>query len=131
MRDRQEEWYVGRVGSSFAEIFVADRLPTRTRYPRFRQVVGPFTSARAAKAYVEDQGLKLSSMSLVRRNPVEATEIYDKILAIEAEKGQNSLWPKERFRHDFSSGGKIIGLPNGDLLIKRKKGKKLWKRFQY
>ena len=66
----------------------------------------------------------------LRRNPAVGTEIYDRITAIEATKGDGSLWPREPFRHDFKDGGKIIGLPNGDLLIKRR-SKKLWKDFDY
>ena len=66
-----------------------------------------------------------------RRNPVvRGTKIYDKIQAIDAQKGEDSLWPKENFRHDFKGGGEIWGLENGDLLIKKKK-KRLWKNFDY
>lgn len=68
------------------------------------------------------------------KNPPRSsgTVIYDRITAIEATKGKNSLWPKEDFRHDFKVGGKILGLPNGDLLVKKGKDKKpLWKNFDY
>ena len=74
-------------------------------------------------------GLKGQGM---RKNPpAPAVEIYDTILAIEAIKGDGSLWPKEKFRHDFEkkSNAKVYGLPDGSLLIKSKKGKKLWKNF--
>lgn len=68
---------------------------------------------------------------LPSKNPVvKGTKIYDKIQAIEAQKGEDSLWPSENFRHDFKDGGEIFGLENGDLLIKKKK-KKLWKNFDY
>lgn len=66
----------------------------------------------------------------LRNNP-DATEIYDRITSIEAKKGKGSLWPGEHFRHDFKHGGRIIGLANGDLLIKKRKGKRLWKNFNY
>lgn len=74
-------------------------------------------------------GLKGQGM---RKNPpAPAVEIYDTILAIEAIKGDGSLWPKEKFRHDFEkkSKAKVYGLPDGSLLIKSQKGKKLWKNF--
>lgn len=70
-----------------------------------------------------------------KKNPATSsngTLIYDRITAIEAIKGKGSLWPDEPFRHDFKKGGKIFGLPNGDLLVKKDAGdKKLWKNFMY
>lgn len=68
----------------------------------------------------------------MRKNPPKgAVEIYDRIFSIEAKKSKKSGFPKENFRHDFQSGSAIYGLPNGDLLIKSKKGKRLWKIFDY
>jgi hypothetical protein len=61
-----------------------------------------------------------------------AVKIYDNILAIEAKKGKDSLFPNENFRHDFSKiKGKasVYGMPDGSLVIKGKK--RLWKRFNY
>lgn len=63
--------------------------------------------------------------------PQKVTEIYGNITAIEATKGKNSLWPREKFRHDFKQGGKIVGLSDGSLLVKPKKNKMLWKNFNY
>jgi hypothetical protein len=57
--------------------------------------------------------------------------IYDNIEAIQAEKGSNSLWPKEKFEHKFKRGARVLGLRNGDLLIKSKTGRRLWKEFDY
>lgn len=72
------------------------------------------------------------SFRSIKKNPVQATEIYSDILAIEAKKGPNSLWPGEKFRHSFKKGGKIIGLDDGSLLIKPKSNKhRLWKNFDY
>lgn len=71
-------------------------------------------------------------IGIKKKNPPTATDIYDNILAIEAVKGKRSLWPNEKFRHDFKQGGKIIGLSDGSLLIKpKKKDGKLWKNFDY
>jgi hypothetical protein len=70
---------------------------------------------------------------LITKNP-KPIKIYDKILSIEAQKGDSSLFPKQYFRHDFKKDkthAEIWGLPDGSLLIKSKKGKKLWKNFDY
>jgi len=67
----------------------------------------------------------------LRKNPANgSTEIYGEILAIEAVKGDHGEFPNEKFRHDFKNGGKIIGLDNGDLLVKAEDGK-LWDTFNY
>lgn len=57
--------------------------------------------------------------------------IYEHIEEIRAEKGTNSLWPKEKFKHKFKRGARVIGLPNGDLLVKSTEGKRLWNNFDY
>ncbi len=70
--------------------------------------------------------------SLKKNPPASAVKIYDDILAIEAKKGQESLWPEENFRHDFKAKkGKaaIFGMPDGSLLVKGQK--RLWKKFKY
>ena len=39
---------------------------------------------------------------------------------------------KQKFRHDFKKGSKIVGLDDGSLLIKSTRpGQKLWKNFNY
>jgi len=78
----------------------------------------------------EEKASVIADQVLFKKNPlVGATEIYGKILAIEAQKGPNSTFPKENFRHEFKPGSKIFGLPDGSILIKGKK--KLWKKFKY
>jgi len=71
------------------------------------------------------------SHSLSSENPPKMKVIYDNVLAIEAQKGSESHFPKEKFRHDFKGETKarVIGLPDGSLLIKGKK--RLWKEFDY
>ena len=71
---------------------------------------------------------------LLKNFPNGPVEIYDKIMSIEAQKGQKSNFPKKLFRHDFSkdkTAAKIYGLPDGSLLVKSTRGKKLWKEFDY
>lgn len=80
---------------------------------------------------LEHKLTRLKRKHSLRENPPQGTEIYSEILAIEAVKGSHGEFPNEKFRHDFKDGGKIIGLPNGDLLIKHKKGHKQWKNFDY
>ena len=60
-------------------------------------------------------------------------KIYDTVLAIEARKGEESLWPGENFRHEFKvgSGAEVIGNPDGSLTIRSRVGKRLWKKFNY
>ena len=79
------------------------------------------------------RSIVIRSEGAFKKNPPRSsgTVIYDRITAIEATKGKKSLWPEEDFRHDFKDGGQVVGLPNGDLLIKKTKGKKLWKNFEY
>lgn len=80
---------------------------------------------------------KVKKIKRFKKNPSKdytGPIIYDKIIAIEAEKGIDSNFPKELFRHDFKknkTAAKIIGLSDGSLLIKSTKGKRLWKNFKY
>lgn len=68
-----------------------------------------------------------------RKNSNKMVLIYSILLAIEAEKGNKneSNWPGEKFRHDFSRRTKaqVYGLPNGDLLIRGTKP--LWRMCRY
>ncbi len=58
------------------------------------------------------------------RNPRQATVIYSKVLRIEAQKGQQHICDAacaragHRYFHDFKTKPMMIGLPNGDILIK-------------
>jgi hypothetical protein len=58
-----------------------------------------------------------------KENP-PATEVYRNIIEIRAEKKNG-----ERFVHKFGRGSSIYGLPNGNILIASRSGKKLWKNF--
>jgi hypothetical protein len=59
-----------------------------------------------------------------KENP-PAVEVYRNIVEIRAEKKNG-----ERFVHKFSRGSSIYGLPNGNILIASRSGKKLWKNFK-
>jgi len=117
------KWTSG--GRQVGEIFRTSTIVSKSRYPQYDQVVGPFSNLDHLQGYVRDERLKL-------KNPPEqeVEEIYGSVLAIEARKGKNSLWPRENFRHDFSAkGAKVYGLKDGSLLIKGRK--RLWKKFSY
>ena len=63
----------------------------------------------------------------------------DNVQQIKASKGKKSLWPEEAFQHDFEDGAEVLGigktgqykLNKGDLVIRSRKGKRLWKNFDY
>lgn len=66
-------------------------------------------------------------------------EIYENIEAVFARKGSKSLWPKQPFKHKFEKGAAVYGvrkggavkLKGGDIVIRSKRGKRLWKMFEY
>lgn len=72
--------------------------------------------------------------SRIKKNkrPVKKTvEIYACLKYIVAWKGKKSNFPGQLFRHKFSrhTKARVLGLPNGDLLITGKKN--LWNDFYY
>jgi hypothetical protein len=111
------------------------RIATKVILPdgreiRFMDKLSKKEAIRQAENLIKREKARKSNK---RTNPPRgAVRIYDNILAIEAEKGNDSLWPGELFRHDFKAKkGKaaIYGLPDGSILIKG--NKRLWKRFNY
>lgn len=58
-------------------------------------------------------------------------KIYDNVLEIKAQKGENSLWPKENFKHKFSKKHKagVYGQKDGSLVIRG--DVPFWKTFEY
>jgi hypothetical protein len=58
-------------------------------------------------------------------NPPTATEIYKDIVEIKAVKPNG-----QRYVHKFKPGSNIYGLPNGNILIQSRKGRRLWKNFK-
>lgn len=66
-------------------------------------------------------------------------EIYENLEAVYARKGAKSLWPRQPFKHKFQKGAAVYGvqkggqvkLKEGDLVIRSKRGKRLWKMFDY
>lgn len=106
------------------------KTPPRTadRYGKEHYDYWQCPKCKISYAYLK----KIKSIRTKNNPPRGAVRIYDNILAIEAKKGKNSMWPNELFRHNFKAKkGKaaIYGLPDGSLLIKGKK--KLWKKFNY
>ena len=125
-------WYIGIHKTRFGKaiIFSTAKKPTTSAYTRkYKKVIGPFMTYNAAVTHRYEKGL------LKRKNPVSKSRdkgivIYDNIKAIEAEKGSDSLFPGELFRHDFTkTKAKVIGMPDGSLVIKG--NRRLHKRFNY
>jgi len=69
----------------------------------------------------------------------QLVEIYKDIEAIYARKGKNSLWPNSPFKHKFKKGSSVFGvkkggnvrLRQGDLVVRSRQGKRLWRFFEY
>lgn len=118
----------------------------RTGYRIPSAVAGKAYNVTLLSKYLDthpkDVGVKILLSKLVKRrgkrakvkkNPSsQPTLIYDKLLGIEARKGHGKF-KGENFRHDFKhdTDAVVMGLPSGDLLIKSKNGKRLWKKFNY
>lgn len=121
------KWYVGlRDDSQELEIFSSMKKPTRSSHRQYERVVGPFSTPEDAKEWYDVLQPQRTAKRKGARTPVV---IYDQILAIEAIKGGDSLFPLQVFRHDFDSPAKVIGLPDGSLRICGRK--RLWKNFSY
>lgn len=74
----------------------------------------------------------MSKKKYYRPNPpAGAVKIYENVIQIKAQKGPDSLWPNELFKHDGkeSTHTHIYGLPNGCLLLIG--DKPLWDMFGY
>ncbi len=125
-------WYIGfKHDDDYVTIFEHSGLVTKKEFGHlYTNVGGPFNTRQTAIRYAKKDSYKIKRR--VKKNPPQKiTEIYGNITAIEATKGTNSLWPKEKFRHAFKKGGKIYGLDDGSLLVKPKKNNILWKNFKY
>jgi len=73
----------------------------------------------------------LKKLKSLKPNP-QPVIIYDKLLGIEARKSHGKF-AGENFKHDFKSktDAIVLGNPDGSLTIRSKKGKRLWKNFEY
>ena len=112
-------------------MFSENVLSERKASGRYVDILGPYPFDEL-KWVARQAGVRIAPGEGLRKNPPGGEVIYDNILSIEAEKGSDSLWPRERFRHDFKKGSQVIGLPNGDILVKSKGAKKkLWREFEY
>lgn len=70
---------------------------------------------------------------------IPLVEIYDRVEEIRAQKGDGSLWPKERYKHPFKPGVLCLGvrksgwyyLKAGEIILRSKQNRRLWKTFTY
>lgn len=58
-----------------------------------------------------------------RNPPAGAVELYRRVEFIGATKGRGSRHPGERFLHKFRTRARVLGLPNGSLLIQPAQGR--------
>lgn len=110
---------------------IAEILDMVYRIPRSE---GSKIAKEALKVAKDPSVPYIEHAGMIENNPPKGVrKIYDKVLAIEAKKGPDSLFPNESFRHDFKekTSAEILGLPDGSLLIRSKEGKRLWKNFSY
>lgn len=71
------------------------------------------------------QGVRKTIGRLSKNPPEELTEIYRNIIEIRAEKKDG-----RKYRHPFGRGSSIYGLSDGSILVRNRKGKRLWKNFK-
>ena len=80
-------------------------------------------SARAAKAFKTKDRVRKNPLAIY--NPPDiAGVIYKNAIEIRAEKMGGDL--KGFYKHTFGPNVQILGLTNGDVLIRHKYGKRLW-----
>lgn len=89
-----------------------------------------------SSCHIEIWGLSDGSILLISENKVSwkgNKKPSGNVHAIEAQKGEDSLWPDEPFRHDFKSKSKpkLVPIANNVIRIISSNGKKLWKPFEY
>lgn len=76
---------------------------------------------------------------MARKIPKNLVEIYGRLSEIRAQKGKNSLWPGEWYKHPFKGGAVVLGvnktgsyrLRAGDIVLISRQGRRLWKFFNY
>jgi hypothetical protein len=105
-----ENWSVGRDGTAryFFEGEFGGEFFRQDKFPDWESM---------------EKALDLALKRFAKNPP--ATEIYRNVIEIRAEKKDG-----KRYVHKFGKGSSIYGLPNGDILIASRQGKKLWKNFE-
>lgn len=63
-----------------------------------------------------------------RNAPRGGVVIYDRLVELRAVKGRRSHYPRQPFKHRFTSAAKVIGLPDGSVLLRGPRP--LWKRVE-
>ncbi len=116
--------------------------PSRTGLAKVRHHYKKFHPARMKKMTKKSLATKkkngfiknrFKTKRKLKKNPVHKSAIiYDKLLTIEARK-EHGKFKGQNFYHDFKkdTDAVVMGNPDGSLTIRSKKGKPLWKRFNY
>lgn len=112
------------------------RISARIHEPQGINQVGDVISAASAmigndgqlksfgKSYQENPGPG-RIQRYKTKYPQSAVEIYRDIVEIKAIKRDG-----KRYVHKFGLGSEILGMPDGSILIRSRKGKRLWKNFK-
>jgi hypothetical protein len=116
---------ISRGGFTFHGSFASKILAAR----REKEIPGSFIHEKDGRYYVlkpkSARANRVGHRSVKRRVPHPTdVRIYQDITRIEGTKGKESIYPGEKFFHNFKRPfPEMIGLPDGSLLIRPKRRK--------
>lgn len=119
--NRYESWPYSRHGDAEQRAldFARANLDAGRKVGRVRIVYKRRDPMRRAPLTAQDVGLvrKHYPREEFGNAPWRGVELYNRVLEIRAQKGNTGRYPRKKFFHRFKQRARMIGLPNGDLLI--------------